>query len=137
MPFCSCQYHCWSSLAVLGLMGCAGQERLSTDLANASLEPVLWEPKPDSFAPADPDGPPPNACALRLRDRRTGFEYQLQRSHARRIEARPSNGPKESQWYQEGEYLRIFDDEPVGRASSWVRIECGSWKVLGLVSSQP
>jgi hypothetical protein len=137
MPFYPCQYACWASLAVLALMGCAGHERLSTDLANASLEPVLWEPKPDSFAPADPDGPPPNACALRLRDRRTDIEYQLQRHHARRVEARPSNGAEGSQWHQVGDYLRIFDHEPVGRASSWVRIECGSWKVLGLVSSQP
>lgn len=52
-------------LAVLSLGACEGKEELGTELANASMSPVLWEPL-DSNSVIDPNGPPPTTCALRL-----------------------------------------------------------------------
>src|SRR5688500_19432547 len=70
-------------LVLLSLGACQGKEQLGTELANASMSPVLWEPL-DSSSAIDPNGPPPTTCALRLRDLRTGTEYQILRRQATR-----------------------------------------------------
>jgi hypothetical protein len=121
-------------LALLSLAACAGEEQLSTELANASMSPVLWEP-PASTSAIDPNGPPPTTCALRLRDLRTGTEYQILRRQARRTNPDAPPGTPAT-WEQHGDYMRILAEPGAGPPSSLVRIACGSWKVLSLVPSK-
>jgi hypothetical protein len=121
-------------LAVLSLGACEGKEELGTELANASMSPVLWEPL-DSNSAIDPNGPPPTTCALRLRDLRTGTEYQILRRQATRTNPdAPSGTP--ATWEQHGDYMRILPEPGAGPPSSLVRIACGSWKVLSLVPNK-
>lgn len=122
------------SLALLSLGACAGEEQLSTELANASMSPVLWEPL-DSTSAIDPNAPPPTTCALRLRDLRTGTEYQIMRRQATRTNPEAPPGTPAT-WEQHGDYMRILEEPSAGPPSSLVRIACGSWKVLSLVPSE-
>jgi len=122
------------SLALLWLGGCAGEKQLSTELANASMAPVLWEPL-DSTSAIDPNGPPPTTCAMRLRDLRTGTEYQILRRQATRTNPDAPPGTPAT-WEQHGDYMRILSEPGAGPPSSLVRIACGSWKVLSLVPNK-
>ena len=115
------------------LSACQRQERLSTELTNARLTPVLWE-APDSPALPDSSGPLHNDCALRLRDQVTGTEYQIQRRHAIRTNPDAPAGTAAT-WAQKGDYLRILTS-PGGPPSSYIQVECGTWRVLARVSSR-
>lgn len=122
------------ALAAQSLGACEGKEELGTELANASMSPVLWEPI-DSNSVIDPNGPPPTTCALRLRDLRTGTEYQILRRQATRTNPdAPSGTP--ATWEQHGDYMRILAEPGAGSPSALVRIACGSWKVLSLVPNK-
>ena len=105
---------------------------MSTELTMARLSPVLWD-TPGSTTATDPNGPPPNACALRLRDLNTGTEYQIQRRTSTRTNPEAPPGTP-SLWAQHGDYMRIIEDPSAGRPSVYVRVTCGTWKVDSLVS---
>lgn len=121
-------------LVLLSLGACQGEEQLGTELANASMSPILWEPR-DSTSAIDPNGPPPTTCALRLRDLRTGTEYQILRRQATRTNRDAPPGTP-AIWEQYGDYMRILAEPGAGPPSSLVRIACGSWKVLSLVPNK-
>jgi hypothetical protein len=122
------------ALALQSLGACEGREQLGTELANATMSPVLWDP-PDSTSVIDPNAPPPTACAMRLRDLRTGTEYQIMRRQATRTNPdAPSGTP--ATWEQHGDYMRMLAEPGAGPPSSLVRIACGSWKVMGLVPNR-
>jgi len=121
-------------LAVLTLGACEGKRELGTELANASMSPVLWELR-DSTSAIDPNDPPPTTCALRLRDLRTGTEYQILRRQATRTNPDAPPGTPAT-WDQYGDYMRILAEPGAGPPSSLVRIACGSWKVVSLVPNQ-
>ncbi len=121
-------------LLLLSLGGCEANEQLGTELMNARMSPILWEP-PDTKSAIDPSGPPPTTCAMRLRYLRTGTEYQILRRQATLTNPdAPSGTP--ATWEQHGDYMRILAEPGTGPPSSLVRVACGSWKVLGLVPNQ-
>lgn len=118
----------------LALPACRKQGSPGSELTSARLIPVLWD-TPDSSTATASNGPPPSTCALRLRDENTGTEYQLQRRHASWTNPDAPAGTA-AIWAQKGDYMRILPDPPTGPPSSYVQVECGTWKVIGLVASR-
>src|SRR5687768_15961488 len=98
------------------------------------MSPVIWDAH-DSSTAIHPNGPPPTTCALRLRDLRTGTEYQILRRQATRTNRDAPRGTP-AIWEQYGDYRQILAEPSAGPPSSLVRIACGSWKVLSLVPSK-
>src|SRR3990170_761425 len=127
----------WVSAALLpvfGLSACRDHEVLSTELANARMVPIVWDTSA-SAAARDSLNSPANACALRLRDSRTGTEYQIQRQSTLRTNPDASAGAA-AVWTQRGDYMKILAGSNRGQPSVYVRIECGTWKVEGLVPAK-
>jgi hypothetical protein len=122
-------------LSALGLSACQERDLLSTELANARMVPIVWDTSATAAA-SDSLQAPPNACALRLRDSLTGSEYQIQRRSATRTNPDAPAGTAPV-WAQRGDYAKILPGPNKSRPSVYVRIECGTWKVEGLVPAKP
>ena len=118
-------------IATLGV-GCSNDvdTKLSSELSAASLKPVEWPPLPGSKVPS-PVQTAETACALRLRDDRTGNEFWIQRSTKTRL---PSvAGDTTSRWEEYGDYTIVRPGEKARAPSHYIRIACGTWKIVGLV----
>ena len=106
--------------------------KLSTDLINARFVVILWPPELGSATPALSQ-PAHTKCAMRLKDQTTGKLYILAKS----VKDEPKEGTGDpSSWSEHGDYVVIRPDENSSGASHRVRIECGTWKVLGIVPKQ-
>ena len=121
-------------LPVFGLSACRDHEVLSTELATARMVPIVWDTSASATV-SDSLKSPANACALRLRDARTGTEYQIQRQSALRTNPDAPAGTA-AVWTQRGDYMKILAGSNKGQPSVYVRIECGTWKVEGLVPAK-
>jgi hypothetical protein len=112
--------------------GCRGGEKvdtnLSTELVNARLGVVAWPPTIGSKVPSLTQ-PAHTKCGLLLRDERSGINYQLERSH------KGEGAGAAASWFEYGDYAPLLPDAGAP-PSYWVRIECGTWKVIGLVSAK-
>jgi hypothetical protein len=106
--------------------------KLSTELQQARLVVLDWPPHPDSTAPSTTK-PPHTACALHLLDEVTGTRYQVSRTHR----TRPDGGSDDpSTWPETGDYSVHRAGGRGNAGDARVRIECGTWKILGLVSAR-
>jgi uncharacterized protein YfiM (DUF2279 family) len=112
--------------------GCSNgvDSKLSTELSQAHLVPFAWVDSAGKEVRSTTNPRPDQVCALRLRDTKTGKEYAIQSS---RYNVNPT-APADSQrgtW--QGDYLPYLPGTTPGRASHRVRIECPTWRVLGVV----
>ncbi len=98
------------------------------------MVPIIWDTS-ESAQANDSLGRPASACALRIRDSLTGVDYQIRHEVSRRVDSATAAGSTPV-WEQVGDYARIPTGPEHGLASSWVRVECGSWKVIGLVPAE-
>lgn len=124
-----------SVVAIAAVAGCRSDgldTKLSTELQQARLVVRDWPPHPDSTEPSTTK-PPHTACALHLVDQATGTTYQV----ARTQKTKPEGGSDDPEtWPELGDYS-IHHPGGSGRAGdARVRIECGTWKILGIVSSK-
>ena len=118
---------------ILPTAACGGRDidtKLSDELAKAHLRPVAWIDDSGRVVPDESKASARHTCAIRLRDDASGLEFVLQRATAAEIGTQTDSGPPRH-WH--GDYRRIEPNDPQGLASHWVRIQCGTWKVLGLV----
>jgi hypothetical protein len=118
--------------AVAGCRSDGLDTKLSTELQRVRLVVRDWPPLPGSKEPSATKSPN-TACALHLVDETTATIYQIARSH----KTKPDGGGNDpTTWPEQGDYSvhHPGDDGPGGDAL--VRIECGTWKVLGIVSSR-
>lgn len=112
---------------------CTGDSgsRLGDDLASAQLRPIEWLNDADEIVQADSAPGTKHRCPVRFLDERSGIRYVLQQARA---VAPPGRGPEATDPWQ-GDYLRVGTEPQMGPPSHWVRIDCGTWKVLELVRS--
>ncbi len=117
--------------AVAGCRSDGLDTKLSTELQRARLAVRDWPPLPGSKEPSTTK-PPQTACALHLVDETTGTIYQVAQSR----KAKPNGGSDDpTTWPEQGDYS-VHRPGGDGRGgAALVRIECGTWKVLGIVSS--
>jgi hypothetical protein len=108
--------------------------KLSTELVNARFTVLEWPPPPGSTTPPETQ-PEYTKCGLRLRDGNTGTVYVLSRS-TKQEPADGAGGP--STWPEQGDYSVHPSGAAVapGGGTHLVRIECGPFKVLGLVEAK-
>jgi hypothetical protein len=103
--------------------------RLGDDLASAQLRPIEWQNDAGEIVPGDSAPGTKHRCPVRFLDERSGIRYVLQQSRA---VAPPGREPEATDPWQ-GDYLRVGTEPQIGPPSHWVRIDCGTWKVLELV----
>ena len=127
-----------TSLALLGVAACsrggsgrsAGPPGLPT-----SFTPIAWAPSAQSPTGAAPSGAA-GECAIRLRDERTGAVLTLMRSELR-TETSTRGDTVMTVYRSHGDY----SVEPAGtygvREGQRLRVECGTWKGIGVVPAQP
>ena len=126
----------FATLAAAGLACRPGDgldTRLSSELADARFTVLEWPPPPGSTTPSATQ-PAHTKCGLRLRDENTGTSYFLNRSSKQE----PANGAGDpSAWPEQGDYAAVPPGAALapGSATHLVRIECGSFKVLGVVEA--
>ncbi len=125
-----------ASLVALSVVAaCRSDEvdtKLSTELQRVRLVVRDWPPLPGSAEPSTTK-PPQTACALHLLDETTGTTYQIARSYKRK----PAGGSDDpATWPEQGDYSVHRPGGPDRAGDARVRIECGTWKVLGIVSAR-
>ena len=121
---------------------CHRKERPTGALAPASglpaaFTPVEWGPNSvggESRPSGGASGAPVERCAMVLRDARDDTRLQLMRSHA--TTGSSQRGDTTVTLYgATGDYAV----SPAGRygvgARQWLRVECGSWRGLGIVGA--
>ena len=131
----------WGSSITLALglpawIACGADSRrveqgLDDELRQAQLMPFAWLNDSGQIVPGTVNPSSRTGCALRLRDHKTGTEYVIQRSTKTLADTTAPDVP--SSWVEEGHYLRDVPGGDPDLASHWVRIQCGSWNVRGLV----
>lgn len=107
--------------------------KLSTELQRARFLVLLWPPDSGSSTPS---ATPPShtKCALRLRDENTGTIYQL----AQATKQEPADGRgNPADWPELGDYSVHRRESDGSGGSHRVRIDCGTWKPLGIVAARP
>jgi hypothetical protein len=122
--------------AVLALAAACGRSdgldtKLSTELSNARFVVILWPPEIGSTTPSATQ-PAHTKCAMRLQDEKTGTFYVLSQSAK---EEPPGGAGDSSTWPEHGDYTVQLEGKSSG-ASHRVRIDCGTWKVLGMVPAR-
>ena len=123
----------WLLLAS-GLSACTSEldTKLSTELAQVRLTPFAWVDTSGKEVKSDTNPGTGSTCALRLRDTQTGKEYAIQRSH--KIDgAAPGSGSEPTRATEYGDYLQYQPGTRPIHPTHLVRIECSTWKVLGIV----
>jgi hypothetical protein len=93
--------------------------------------PVEWVAQ-GAIAPSVTD-PPRELCAQRLRDPRDGTELLLRRSETR-SERTNEGGVTTAQYRAVGDYEVLTSGRYGLSSEQWLRVECGSWRPVAVVS---
>ena len=106
--------------------------KLSTELANARFVVTLWPPEEGSLTPSATQ-PAHTKCGMQLKDETTGTIYQLATS----TKKMPPDGPPDpANWPEYGDYSIHKAEENSSGATHRVRIQCGSWKPLAVMTAR-
>lgn len=126
--------HALTLALAFGAAACRrGSDRPASGMAPAtglpaSFTPVEWAPPPA----AAPGTAQPERCALVLRDERDGTRLQLMRSAS--TAGRSQRGDTTVTTYgATGDYAIAPTGRYGAKPGQWLRVECGTWRGLGLV----